>query len=75
MLNCSQGTHTDLGNGWTRVRYTSANNANVATLAGPAWPGFGTATVSTIRLMNDGSAGGGTDVLDNVDYNNTLIGS
>jgi hypothetical protein len=72
-LNCNQGVHTDRGNGWTRVRYTSANDADVVTLAGPAWPGFGTARVDFIQLLNDGGAGGGVDILDNVDYNGHLI--
>jgi hypothetical protein len=72
-LNCNEGTHTNLGGGWTRVRYT--NNAQVDTLAGPAWPGYGTAVVDFIQLMNDGADGGGVAVIDNIDVNGNLIGS
>ena len=71
-LNCNQGTHTDLGNGWTRVRFT--DDEDVTTLAGPTWPGFDTAKVDFIQLLNDGGAGGGVDVLDNIDVNGVLIG-
>lgn len=75
-LNCNEGTHTDLGGGWTRVRYT--NNAQVDTLAGPDWVtagGFGTVRVDFIQLMNDGADGGGVVVLDNIDVNTHLIGA
>ena len=72
----ARGTDTDLGGGWTRVRYT--NNAQVDTLAGPAWVtagGFGTVRVDFIQLMNDGADGGGVVVLDNIDVNTHLIGA
>lgn len=71
-LNCAEGTHTNLGGGWTRIRYTS--NSEVDTLGGPAWPGFGIAKVNFIQLMNDGADGGGTAVIDNIDVNGELIG-
>ncbi len=71
-LTCNQGTHTDRGNGWTRVRFTT--DADVVTVAGPTWPGFGTGKVDAIQLLNDGAGGGGVDLIDAVDVNGTLIG-
>lgn len=75
-LSCDEGTHTDLGGGWTRVRYT--DDFQVDTLEGPAWAaagGFGAASVDFVQVLNDGVDGGGIVVLDNIDVNGRLIGS
>ena len=74
-LGCTYGTHTDLGNGWTRVEFTSADftAANI-----PA-----TGTLDDIYLVfdegTDTPAGGtigtpGTVTLDNFSVNGDVVG-
>jgi hypothetical protein len=75
-FGCAYGVHTPVTGttDWTRVRFGNADAfpANGVT----AWPGFGTAVVTSIDVVFDE----GTDVgvgyawLDNLDVNGTLIG-
>lgn len=71
-LGCSAGTHTDLGNGWTRVEFTTAD----FTAAGiPA-----TGTLDDIYVIFDegtDTAGGtpGTVTLDNFSVNGDVVGN
>jgi hypothetical protein len=69
-FGCSSGTATDLGNGWTRVRFT---NANASPQDGTSvFPGFGNVTVTSISIVQDEM---GQVKLDNIDVNGTLVGN
>lgn len=74
-LGCSSGTHTDLGNGWTRVEFTTAD----FTAAGIPTTG----TLDDIYVVfdegTDTPAGGtigtpGTVTLDNFSVNGDVVG-
>jgi hypothetical protein len=69
-FGCTYGTHTDLGNGWTRVRF---NNADAYPADGvTTFPGFASTTVTGVQVVQDEE---GQALLDNIDVNGTLIGS
>jgi len=66
-FGCAYGTHTSLGNGWTRVRQTGAD-------AFP--PVLATDVVTNVDLVFDEGTdqGQGFVYLDNIDYNGALAG-
>jgi hypothetical protein len=75
-LGCTAGTHTDLGNGWTHVEFTSADFAAAGIPA--------TGTLDDIYIIfdegTDTTSGGtigtpGTVTLDNFSVNGTVVGS
>ena len=66
---CGAGTHTPLGDNWTRVRFS---DADVQVLAGPAWPGFGSVQANFIQLLLD--EGPAMSIVDNITINSTNIG-
>ncbi len=69
-FGCIYGTHTDLGNGWTRVRFNGTE---------PGAGGFG-GVIESIAIVADegtditGQGTPGQSVIDNIDVNGTLIG-
>jgi hypothetical protein len=69
-FGCTYGTHTDLGNGWTRVRFANADAQPADGVT--AFPGFGSTTVTGIEIVQDEE---GQALLDNIDINGTLIDS
>ncbi len=67
-FGCEYGTHTDLGNGWTRVTFTDSD----AVAAGSEpFPGFGDTTVTDIEIVMDEQ---GQTVLDNIMINGIVVG-
>lgn len=72
-FGCTYGTHTSAGTGWTHVEFNDADAvpANGTT----AWPGFGTAVVTSIDLVFDEGTDQGTGFayLDNFSINGQVI--
>jgi hypothetical protein len=70
-FGCVYGTHTDLGNGWIRVRFNGSE---------PGAGGFG-GIIASISIVADegtdilGQGTPGQSVLDNIDVNGVLIGN
>ncbi len=68
-FGCTYGTHTDLGNGWTRVTFT---NADAFPSDGTTvFPGFGSTTVTNIEIVQDEQ---GSTTLDNIQINGGVVG-
>ncbi|HEX3100125.1 MAG TPA: hypothetical protein VHQ41_04135 [Patescibacteria group bacterium] len=68
-FGCNYGTHTDLGNGWTRVTF---NNADAFPSDGTTvFPGFGSTTVTNMEIVMDES---GQATLDNIMINGSTVG-
>jgi hypothetical protein len=69
-FGCIYGVHTDLGNGWIRVRFNGSE---------PGAGGFD-GIIESISIVADegtditGQGAAGQSVLDNIDVNGTLIG-
>lgn len=78
-FGCTYGTHTDLGNGWTRVVFSDADAQ--PSDGTTAWPGFGSVTITGIDVVmdegNDVSAAQGSPGdthLDNLVINGQTVG-
>lgn len=67
-FGCSYGTHTDLGNGWTQVRFTNSDAFPADGVT--AFPGFGSTTATRIEIVQDEE---GQALLDNIDINGSII--
>jgi hypothetical protein len=67
-FGCTYGTHTDLGNGYTQVRFSNADAYPADGVT--AFPGFGSTTVTSIDVVQDEE---GQALLDNIDVNGTII--
>lgn len=75
-FGCAYGTHTDITNapapanpGWEHIVFA---DADAVVLSGPAWPGFGTAVITFLQVLQDEA---GTSILDNIKVNSTFIGN
>jgi hypothetical protein len=68
-FGCSSGTHTDLGNGWTRVTFSNADAvpADGTTM----FSGFGSTTMTDIEIIMDEP---GQAMLDNIMINGSSVG-
>lgn len=69
-FGCTYGTHTSLGNGYTRVRFSNADAFPADGVT--AFPGFGTAVMTSIEIVQD--EGPAQVLLDNIDVNGMLVG-
>ena len=67
-FGCASGTHAPLSPGWERITFS---NADVQVLSGPAWPGFGSATLSFLQLLQDEA---GSTTADNLQVNGIVRG-
>lgn len=68
-FGCTYGTHTDLGNGWTRITF---DNLDAFPSDGTTvFPGFGSTTITDIEIVMDEQ---GATTLDNIMINGGTVG-